>query len=57
MGERHICVFIHIWMKVKAMAERCEWTGEACCVAEVTAWGCVSVFAPRTARAGEGVSE
>ena len=30
-------LFIHSWMKVKAMAERCEWTGVACCVAEVTA--------------------
>ena len=45
-------LFIHSWMKVKVMAERCEWTNEACCVAEVTACcGCVSEFAPRTARA------
>ena len=50
-------MFIHSWMKVKAMAKRCEWTGVTCCVADETAEGCGSVFAPRTARAGEGVSE
>jgi hypothetical protein len=49
-------MFIHSWMKVKAMAKRCEWTGVTCCVADETAGGCGSVFAPRTARAGEGVS-
>ena len=24
-------LFIHSWMKMKAMAQRCEWTGVACC--------------------------
>ena len=42
-------LFIHSWMKVKAMAERCQWTGEACCVAEVTAAG-VSQCSPHTPR-------
>ena len=45
IGNAHLKLFIHGWMKVKAMTERFEWNGEACFDAEVAA-ACVSQCPP-----------